>query len=82
MWGEEGFKGFYRGYAPHMLATGICLTIVPFFAEQMLTRSNLYGRAKADSNDSLQEEVSERRERIERLRAKQKQIERDNRDGK
>ena len=72
MWSEEGIKGFYRGYLPHMLATGICLTIVPFMADQMLQRSNLYGRGKTDTNESLQEEVSERKERIERLRAKQK----------
>ena len=82
MWKEEGPKGFYRGYLPHMMATGVVLTIVPFMADQMLQRSNLYGRGKGDQVDSLYEEVSERRERIEKLRQKQKQEERENRDGK
>jgi hypothetical protein len=51
MWREEGPKGFYRGYFPQLLATGTVLTVVPFLADQMLQRSNLYGRGKGDQNE-------------------------------
>jgi hypothetical protein len=45
---EEGIKGFYRGYIPHMLATGILLTVVPMVAQSILEKSSLYGKSKSE----------------------------------
>ena len=70
MFKEEGLKGFYRGYIPHMLATGITLTIVPMLAQSILEKSNLYGKSKSDQVESLHDEVTQRQERINSIRKK------------
>lgn len=61
---EEGFKGFYKGFAPYAVAQAITLMVVPFIAEELLKRSNLYGREKFDQNDQLFDEIAEGRRRI------------------
>ena len=33
---EEGFKGYYKGFLPYMMATAIVYGIIPIFAEVML----------------------------------------------
>ena len=33
---EEGLKGLYRGFGPHLLATALVMTIVPFVSDAML----------------------------------------------
>lgn len=70
MYKEEGIKGFYRGYIPHMMANAILLIAVPLVAQQMLEKSTLYGKSKSEQNELLYDEVAERKERIEKIRRK------------
>jgi hypothetical protein len=65
---EEGFKGLYRGFPPHLLATALCAAIIPYLAEVMLSRSQFYGVTKHSKNDELHDEVIEGKKRIESKR--------------
>ena len=61
---EEGIRGLYKGFPPYLIATLLTITIVPFLAEEMLKRSNLYGVSQNDKIEELQDEVAEGRERL------------------
>jgi hypothetical protein len=61
---EEGIRGLYKGFPPYLIATLITITLVPFLAEEMLKRSNLYGVSSNDKTEELHLEVAEGRERL------------------
>ena len=69
---EEGLKGLYRGFGPHLLATALVMTIVPFVSDAMLQRSHLYGVDKHAENEDLLDEVMEGKKRIEQKRKQYK----------
>lgn len=73
---EEGPKGLYRGYPPHMLATAITFALIPILADSILQSSPLMRSGskydRAEKNDALYDDVVEGRERVEQVRAAQK----------
>lgn len=63
---EEGLRGLYRGFPLYLLATAVVTLLIPVAAETAMQRTELYGYDRRRENESLHEEVSEGRERIER----------------
>ena len=64
MYKEDGFKGFYRAFAPYLIATAITLSIVPYLGDELLKQSSLYGKSAKQHNEDLKKEVEEGRKRL------------------